>query len=156
MNNKKIIPYRKIKETINKLKGKKIVLVGGCFDLIHYGHVRFLEAAKKNGEILMIILESDDFIIYKKKRQPIHNQKQRAFILSHFAFVDYIILLPFFSKDSNYQNLVNEINPYLIAVSKKDPLYSKKKRYAKKINAKIKTVVPLFSPFSTSSILKSS
>ena len=43
---------------------KKTVLVGGCFDILHIGHVRFLQAAKKQGDILIVVLESDEFIIF--------------------------------------------------------------------------------------------
>ena len=135
------------------IPGKKVVLVGGCFDLLHWGHVTFLEKAKKQGDILVVMLESDEFIKKQKKRRHVHNQQQRAQILRELRVVDYVILLPYFSKDNDYSNLVETIKPDIIAVSEKDPTISKKKEQANKINAKIVVVTPLLIRFSSSVIL---
>lgn len=148
-----IIPYLKIKRFENFFENKKIVLVGGCFDLIHYGHLKFLERAKKRGDFLIVALESDEFIIKSKKRIPIHNQKQRAEILSHIDFVDMIILLPFFSSDNDYFEMVKKIKPKIIAVTFGDPQLKNKKKQAKTIGAKVKVVTSLLDGFSTTEII---
>ena len=72
--------------------GKKTVLVGGCFDILHYGHLRFLSQAKEKGEMLIVALESDTFIRKIKNKKPIHTQEQRAEILAHLNLVDMIIV----------------------------------------------------------------
>src|SRR6266403_2209747 len=54
---------------------KKIVLVGGCFDIIHFGHIQFLQKAKEAGDYLIVALEPDERIINYKKRTPIHTQQ---------------------------------------------------------------------------------
>ena len=63
-----IITYADLEKSNAVFKDKKIVLVGGCFDLIHYGHLKFLEAAKEQGDFLIVALESDEFI-KKHKRE---------------------------------------------------------------------------------------
>ena len=98
MNTDKIVTYTEIDKR-KELHSHRIVLTGGCFDLFHYGHWYFLHEAKKAGEILAVALESDNFIINKKKKKPVHNQQQRALILSSIDVVDLIIMLPFFKTD---------------------------------------------------------
>ena len=57
----------------------KKVLVGGCFDLIHYGHIVFLKEARKQGDYLIVALESDDNVKkYKGENRPVHKQSERA------------------------------------------------------------------------------
>jgi len=152
--NKKIIFFSKISSAIPLFKNKKTVLVGGCFDIFHYGHFKFLSQAKKEGDFLVVALESDEFIRRKKQRQPIHNQKQRAEILSALVFVDLVILLPYFSKDKDYFNLINKIKPKILAVTAGDPQMNNKRKQAEAINAKLKVVTPFIKNFSSSKIYK--
>ena len=72
---------------------KKIVFTNGCFDIFHYGHLHLLNHSKQLGDKLVIGL-NDDSSIKKLKgiKRPIHNQHQRAFMLSSISFVDLIIL----------------------------------------------------------------
>jgi len=153
--NQKIILFTKISSISNIFKNKKTVLVGGCFDIFHYGHLKFLKQAKKQGDFLVIALESDEFIKRKKNRTPIHNQKQRAEILSALSFVDLVILLPYFFSDKDYFNLVYQIKPKVIAITKGDPQEQNKEKQAKIIGAKIVVVTSLIKSFSSTKIYKS-
>ena len=153
-NNSKIVSLSKILSKLKNLRDKKIVLVGGCFDIFHYGHLQFLKKARAYGDFLIVALESDEFIKKKKKREPIHNQKQRAKILSAFSFVDLIVLLPYFSKEESYFDLVKKVRPKIIAVTKGDPKIENKKKQALIVSAKIKEVTPLIKNFSSSKIYK--
>jgi len=93
--NKKIVSFTKAKKILKELKiqGKKIVFTNGCFDLIHAGHVKYLNKAKKFGDILVIGLNSDLSIKkIKTENRPIISQNNRALLLSAFEFVDYIII----------------------------------------------------------------
>lgn len=150
--NKKIVKFSDLANVIPKLKGKK-VLVGGCFDLLHIGHLKFLKAAKKEGEILIVALESDEFIRKKKKRLPFHSQIQRAEILASLAIVDLVILLPLFSSDREYFLLVKKISPQIIGVTENDPLLEIKKIQAKTVNAQIK-IFPLVKGYSSTNFIK--
>ncbi len=133
---------------------KKIVLVGGCFDLFHFGHLQFLKKAKKLGNYLIVALESDDFIRAKKGREPVHSQKQRAAILKGLRFVDKVICLPYLKTYEDYLALVKKIKPAVIAVTKNDPQLKNKQKQALLVGAKVKVVTPLLSGFSSSHILK--
>lgn len=136
-----------------KLEGKKIVLVGGCFDLLHYGHFTFLQQAKKEGDVLVIALESDEFIIKSKKRKPIHSQQQRAEILASLQMVDDIILLPLLNTNEEYAGLVSTVKPNIIAVTEGDPNIVQKEKHGKRVNATVVVVSPLVSEFSTTQIM---
>lgn len=149
----KIISYLKIKDYLNLWQGKKTVLVGGCFDLLHYGHFQFLKKAKQAGDYLIIALESDEFIKKNKRKVQIHTQKQRAEILSSLDFVDLIILLPYFSSDKEYFEMVKKISPDVIAVTDGDPQIENKKKQIESIGGQLKVVSPLLKKFSTRKII---
>jgi len=75
-----------------KKKGKKIVTLSGSFDILHSGHIEALEEAKKQGDILIILLNSDKSIKgYKGPLHPINSQKDRAQLLSALESVDYVL-----------------------------------------------------------------
>src|SRR3712207_2220983 len=97
-----ILTLKQIGKIKQQYPNKKIVVVGGCFDILHYGHVTFLKNAFKEGDILVVALESDEYIQNKKKRAPIHTQDQRAEILAALRIVSYIIKLPYFVSDEQY------------------------------------------------------
>lgn len=89
-------------------KGKIIVLANGGFDLVHAGHVRYLEAAKKKGDILIVALNSDSSIRKLKGRgRPILPQQERADILSAFACVDFITIF----NEPNVENILMALKP---------------------------------------------
>lgn len=151
---KGILPLDQVSSLAQK-KEKK-VLVGGCFDLFHYGHFTFLKNAKEQGEILIIALEPDEFIKLKKNREPVHTQEQRAEILSALQFVDYVIMLPLFTTDQEYFELVKKIRPQIIAVTEDDTFMAVKKKYAAHVGAEVKVVTPLMANFSSSTIINKS
>ena len=96
----------------------KVVLVGGCFDILHFGHIYFLKKAKSLGDVLIVALESDENTRkLKGPSRPIHTQKQRKEMLEALRFVDKIISLP---PLPNYRQLVAEIKPQIIAVTQGD------------------------------------
>jgi len=153
----KIITIEQTRKVVKQLKreGKRIVLVGGIFDLIHRGHVEFLEAAKKEGNVLIVFLESDEKTReIKGKNRPINAQVDRAFILSKFVIVDYVLLLPYFKKDQDYEKLVKMFQPDIIAVTKTDPLKKLKKRYAKSVNGSLIEVISRIKEYSTTESLR--
>ena len=137
------------------MKNKKIVLVGGCFDVLHSGHIVFLEKAKKLGEKLVVLLESDKNIKEKKGiSRPINNQKNRALVLSNLKMVDEVIKLPYLRNDEGYFKIVKKIKPDFIAVSQNDENLEKKKRQAKIIGAKVIKVTKLIPYQSTSRVIE--
>jgi FAD synthetase len=149
-----IIKYENIGETKNSFKGKKIVLVGGCFDLIHYGHLKFLEKAKEQGNFLIIALEPDEFIKEHKRKLPVHSQLERAEILANLNMVDLVIILPLFKNYYDYFNLVKIISPNIIAVTSGDKQLENKRKQAREVGAEVKEVVSDLKNFSTRKIAK--
>ncbi len=92
-------------------RGKKIVFTNGCFDLLHTGHVKYLETAKSFGDILIVGLNSDQSVRkLKGKNRPINVQTDRAYILAALEVVDYVVI---FNEDTPY-DLINAINPTIL------------------------------------------
>jgi len=91
-----------------KEKGKKIVFTNGCFDLLHAGHVRYLEAAKRFGDVLIVGLNSDRSVHeLKGESRPINNENDRASILAALEAVNYVVV---FDEDTPYK-LIKTIKP---------------------------------------------
>lgn len=129
------------------------VLVGGCFDLLHYGHLKFLNEANILGKILIVALEPDEKIIQLKKRSPIHTLKQRAEILANLCMVDKVITLPLWNQYEEYLDLVLRLRPTYIAVTEHDPQLHYKRQQAEFINAQLKIVTPQIGSFSSSKLI---
>jgi len=73
--------------------GKRVVFTNGCFDILHIGHVRYLSAARNEGDLLVVGLNSDQSVrLIKEKRRPIVAQDQRLEILASLQVVDYVTL----------------------------------------------------------------
>jgi len=88
--------------------GKKIVFTNGCFDILHLGHVKYLEAAKKNGDILIVGINSDrSTSALKGKNRPINSQKDRSQIIAALKVVDYVVI---FDENTPYE-LIKVIKP---------------------------------------------
>src|SRR3989344_3826430 len=153
----KIIDLTQISNIADKFKstGKKIVLAGGCFDILHIGHIAFLEKAKKSGDILMLLLESDQAIKFLKgEGRPVNKLKNRARILSAIEFVDFIIPLQKPYEAADYNGLVKKISPDVIAVTAGDPNLSEKQSQAKKVGGVIKVVLKKNPEHSTTKLLE--
>lgn len=132
----------------------KKVLVGGCFDILHFGHVQFLKSAKKQGDFLVVMLESDENVRkLKGKNRPIHTQKQRAEMLKSLRMVDEVVELPPLSGYEEYLKWVKKIKPAVIAVTKNDPKIEYKKKQAEEIKAEVKEVVDLMKEYSTTKLI---
>ncbi|MDH5744924.1 MAG: D-glycero-beta-D-manno-heptose 1-phosphate adenylyltransferase, partial [Candidatus Aminicenantes bacterium] len=108
--NRKIRNLDKIKKIVGeeKEKGRKIVWTNGCFDLLHGGHVRYLEQARQFGDVLIVGLNSDESVKrLKGSERPILKQKERAEILSALEFVDYILIF----NEENVSYYLKQIKP---------------------------------------------
>lgn len=91
-----------------KKRGKKVVTINGAFDILHIGHVNSLEKAKAQGDILIVLVNSDQSVkSYKGPRRPIIPQKERAEILAALGCVDYVTVF----NEINPKKILNEIGP---------------------------------------------
>ena len=145
--------WDEISSIISELKNndKKIVFTNGCFDILHIGHVKYLEKAKSFGDILILGLNSDDSIRrLKGKNRPINSQTDRAYILASLEVVDYLVI---FDEDTPF-DLIKLITPDVLVkggdyndttiVGSKEVISN---------GGKVK-IIPLTEGYSTSSIIK--
>ncbi len=105
-----VISFEKVSDLSQKLKldGKKIVFTNGCFDLLHKGHVSYLNEAKTLGDILIVGINSDNSVKkLKGDSSPIIDEASRAFVLSNLKSVDYVCI---FNED-NPIDLIKKIKP---------------------------------------------
>ncbi len=131
----------------------KLVIIGGCFDIIHKGHISFLKEAKKQGDRLMVLLESDGHIRkLKGGDRPINTQQNRALILASFTQIDYVVTLSHFKSDSQYDQMISELKPDIIATTVGDPGRHHKERQAELIGSKVVDVLDRIKNHSTSKI----
>jgi rfaE bifunctional protein nucleotidyltransferase chain/domain len=91
-----------------KKAGERVVFTNGCFDLIHFGHLKYLEEARQLGDRLVIGLNSDDSVSRLKGRhRPIKDQKTRASLLAGLFFVDMVVP---FEEDTPFK-LIQKLVP---------------------------------------------
>ena len=151
----KILTPNDISKVSSIPQSPDIVLAGGCFDLLHQGHLSFLQSAKGQGTLLIILLESDEMIKKRKgEARPIQTQNERAHQLATIKDVDYIILLRPQMEDSDYDKLVSEIKPAIIATTKGDPYRHHKERQAQIVNAEVIDVIERLPQYSTTNSIK--
>jgi len=106
----KLLKKDDLVQTAAKLQkaGKCIVFTNGCFDILHVGHVRYLTAAKSEGDILVVGLNSDRSVkSIKGEKRPIVSQNQRAEVLAGLSCVDYIT----FFDDPDPLKLIQALGP---------------------------------------------
>ncbi|AYJ77673.1 D-glycero-beta-D-manno-heptose-7-phosphate kinase [Aliarcobacter cryaerophilus] len=105
--------FDEIKTLASKLysQGKKIVFTNGCFDILHVGHVKYLEVAKSYGDILILGLNADSSVRkLKGPTRPINTQDDRAYILASLESVDYVVI---FEEETPYE-LIKLIKPHVL------------------------------------------
>lgn len=91
-----------------KMSGKKIVFTNGCFDILHVGHVKYLQVAKSFGDVLIVGLNSDESVRrLKGESRPVNVAEDRAYILAALEAVDYVVP---FTEDTPYE-LIKMIAP---------------------------------------------
>src|SRR5512136_2155059 len=91
-----------------KARGLKIVFANGCFDLIHVGHVRYLQGAKSHGDILVVALNSDASVrAIKGAERPLQPEADRAEMIASLQIVDYVVIF----DDPTVDRLLNELRP---------------------------------------------
>ena len=133
-----------------KSLNRKIVLVGGCFDILHKGHLMFLEEAAKIGDLLFVLLESDENVKTRKgESRPINSRIERASALANLPYVDYVISLFGVTKDEDYDKLIVQISPDIVALTKGDAQIEKREQQCQLIGAKLIEVSKLDTPSTT-------
>jgi rfaE bifunctional protein nucleotidyltransferase chain/domain len=82
-----------LEELADALKGKKVVLANGCFDMLHVGHLRYLKGARALGDVLVVAINSDCSVrAIKDPGRPILDEGERIALVSALECVDYVVL----------------------------------------------------------------
>ncbi len=107
-----LVELEKLLEILHRERiGKRVVFTNGCFDIIHAGHVDYLEKAKRLGDILIVGMNSDDSVRrIKGEKRPIIPQEMRARVLSSLKPVDYVVV---FDEDTPIK-LIEAIRPDIL------------------------------------------
>lgn len=111
--NKKILGSAMLAKTLAPVrrKGKKVVFTNGCFDILHLGHVKYLEKAKRLGDVLVVGLNSDSSVrAIKGDSRPINNERARAMVLASLCFVDYVTVF----SDDTPERLIRKLKPDIL------------------------------------------
>lgn len=145
------------KQLIKEMRGKKgeVVLVGGTFDILHLGHIEFLEKSKKLGETLIVGITSDKNVRDRKSNnRPIFTQYERAKVVSALRAVDYI----FISDASAYDDkIIRLLKPDIVVFSFEGGGKLYRKKYKTKIEKRFSATKVKFvdtKNFSTTKIIE--
>jgi len=106
----KIVSRAEISGIANNLRtqGKRIVFANGCFDILHAGHVRYLEGARGEGDALFVGVNADSGVQgLKGAGRPVLTERARALLVAALCVVDYVIIFP----ESNVERLLAELRP---------------------------------------------
>ena len=132
-------------------KAKHIVFTNGCFDILHYGHVKYLEKCKALGDVLVVGLNSDASVkALKGKGRPLNRQRERALVLSALGCVDYVVTF----GERTPLKLIEAVRPHVLAKGgdwKKDRIIGS--GFVKENGGKVISV-PFVRGFSTTGIMK--
>jgi len=144
LTDKKILTYGNIamKLASHRQKKQKIVFATGCFDIMHFGHIIFLNYAKKQGDVLVIGLGSDKTIKkLKGPARPILNEKLRSRMLAALQIVDYVIINKekLVNYNIDFSVLISKIKPDIFIVPSTDKKLDYKKVLVEKSGGKLKT-----------------
>ena len=149
----KILDRSEARELRKLQLGKTIVFTNGCFDIIHTGHVRYLAAARRLGDLLVVGLNGDESVReLKGEGRPVNSQEDRAEVMAALEAVDYVIVF----TEKRVDNLLREVRPHVYAkggdytVSSLDP---GEVAALEEIGATIR-ILPLVPGKSTTQVLK--
>jgi len=154
MSHSKIVPLKEIAERVKKLRaaGRKIVATNGCFDLLHVGHIRYLEAARKLGDALVVGINGDKSVsALKGAGRPLNSEGDRAEVVAALSSVDLVAIFPELRATQFLQLVAPDVyvkgGDYY-----EDNLNAEERAALKKIGAKIE-IVPFEEGYSTSELL---
>jgi D-glycero-beta-D-manno-heptose 1-phosphate adenylyltransferase len=95
----------------HRRQGQRIVFANGCFDTLHVGHVRYLESARREGDILVVAVNADSSVCaLKGPGRPILDENARALLVAALRFVDYVLLFSEPSVESLLENLRPDVH----------------------------------------------
>jgi cytidyltransferase-like protein len=136
--------------------GSGRVVVTGAFDLLHIGHLRFLEAACELGDELLVGVESDERVRrWKGSGRPIQSQDDRAALLAALRVVDRVFVITGERVDPDYYaELFRPLRPRYLAVTTDDPFLDAKREAMASIGVELCVVTPRIENYSTTQLVR--
>src|SRR5262249_45906341 len=133
-----------------------LVTVTGVFDLLHVGHLRFLEAARRLGDALAVGIESDERVRrWKGPDRPIQSEDDRAELVAALRVVDRVFVIHGDRVDpAYYVELLRPLHPRYLAVTADDPLLDIKRQALQEIGIELRVVTPRIENYSTSRLAR--
>ncbi len=153
MSDKKIKTWKELADIIRKEKasGKTAGFTNGCFDILHLGHIRYLEEAKTSCDILVVGVNSDSSVkSIKGNSRPINDEKVRSEVLAALECVDFLTI---FEEDTP-QNLIESLSPEVLFKGgdwKEDEVIGG--AHVKKQGGKVK-IIPYVGGYSTTELIE--
>lgn len=137
-------------------RGGKVVVVTGAFDVIHIGHLRFLEAARQLGDALVVGVEGDERVRrWKGPSRPIQTAEDRAELLAALRVVDGVFIITGERVDpAYYVDMFRPFRPRYLAVTADDPLLDVKREAVQEIGMELRVVTPRIESHSTSRLVE--
>ncbi len=142
--------------TKSEVQKHALVVATGVFDIIHIGHLRFLEAARALGDDLVIGVESDARVRgWKGPTRPVQSQEDRLTLLAALRVVDRVFLIEGERTDPDfYAELLHPLGARYLAVTADDPYLEAKRSAMESIGAELKVVTPRIETYSTSRLVR--
>lgn len=139
-----------------KKKGKKIVIASGVFDLLHSAHTEYLKNAAKQGDFLVVLVESDERTRQMKgESRPIWDQEKRMGEVKKLSCVDEVLLLPVeFTNPLRYEEIVILLAPDVYAASSNSIALHHKEKMMKKYGGELRVVLQEIPGISTTKLLR--
>ena len=149
-----IVDIEKLAQRVTELSaGKKLVATNGCFDLLHLGHVRYLQAARALGDALVVGVNGDDSAReLKGPGRPLNNEKERAEVLAALECVDFVTIFP----ELRATRFIETAAPAIYAKGgdyTAETLNTEERATLQKIGAEIR-IIPFEKGYSTSRLIE--
>lgn len=134
-------------------EGRKLVLTNGCFDLLHVGHVRYLESARALGEALAVAINGDESVrALKGEGRPLNNEADRAEVIAALGCVDHVVIF----QEIRATKLLEKVRPAIYVKGgdySQETLHAKERAALERTGAEIR-ILPFEEGHSTSGLLE--
>ena len=153
--NKKVVSVDDLARISKALRAddRRLVVTNGCFDLIHVGHVRYLQAARKLGDALAVAVNGDASVrALKGEGRPLNRENDRAEVLAALGCVDYVAIF----QEMRATRLLEEVQPSIYVKGgdyKPETLEAEERGVLEKIGAEIR-IIPFEAGYSTSRLIE--
>jgi len=137
----------------SRQRGEKLVLTNGCFDLLHLGHVRYLEAARSLGDALVVAINGDDSVrALKGEGRPLNRERERAEVVAALECVDHVVIF----SEVRVTRLLEQVRPAIYVKGgdyTADTLDPEERAALEKTGAQIR-ILPFEPGYSTSGLIE--